>query len=104
MAQSQFLPTDIALVTGASSGIGYELAKALARFGIQEIILVARRRERLETLAQELDGKGRIYCCDLSNAEERHSFAEAIPSIDILINNAGFGRRGFLQPNPFCLH
>ena len=104
MSQSQFLPTDIALVTGASSGIGYEIAKALDRFGIQEIILVARRRERLEALVKELSGKGTIYCCDLSNEEERHRLLKQIPAIDILVNNAGFGRRGLFAAQERALY
>jgi uncharacterized protein len=86
---------ETALVTGASSGIGEEFARALARRG-HDLILVARRVDRLEQLAAELPVQAHVVACDLA-AE-----AAALPGrvaalgveVDLLVNNAGFGTWG----------
>jgi short-subunit dehydrogenase len=83
------------MVTGASSGIGAEFARRLAREGYA-LILVARRREQLEHLAGELGG-AEILTADLTLDEELTRVEERIASatnLDLLINNAGFGTRG----------
>ena len=82
-----------AVITGASSGIGRDMAILLAQRGY-DLILVARRRERLEEL--NLPTKTKIFCYDLSKEEEVYAFYGEIASepIDILINNAGFGLFG----------
>lgn len=89
----------IALITGASSGIGRAMAKNLASKGFN-LILVARRQERLEELKAELkskyDIKIKIICKDLSvpqNCIDLHDEVQKV-GIDILINNAGFGLFG----------
>ena len=82
-----------ALVTGASSGIGRDIAKILSQMGY-ELVLVARRRDRLESLQQELSGKSEILCFDLSREEECYALYEQAGEIDVLINNAGFGLFG----------
>ena len=84
-----------ALITGASSGIGRDIARELACRGCS-LILVARRRDRLEALAAELSVPVRIVVCDLSQeAECRRLYAETREEdIDILVNNAGFGLLG----------
>src|SRR5438132_9945769 len=80
-----------ALVTGASSGIGAEFAKQLSADGY-EMILVARRTERLEQLASELPGQAHVIPCDLANdaASLPGKIAERELDVDLLVNNAGF--------------
>lgn len=84
-----------ALITGASTGIGRDMARTLHARGI-ELILVARSADRLEELKSELDGKPRIISSDLSVEENCRKLYEETKSenIDILINNAGFGTYG----------
>jgi short-subunit dehydrogenase len=93
---------ETALVTGASSGIGEQFARQLAARG-QELILVARRVERLEQLAAELPTETRVIGCDLATeAAELPPRVEALGvEVDLLVNNAGFGLRGaFLDSDP----
>jgi len=92
-----------ALVTGGSSGIGVALAKQLAAGGTH-VVLTARRRERLEELAQSLhDNHGiqaEVFAADLARPEaprEIYNFTKQKGiEIDLLINNAGFGQYGEL--------
>lgn len=89
------------LITGASAGIGLELARLLAAGGTN-LVLTARRRERLEQLGAELTSKHgirvEIVTGDLARPEtpeEIHAFTSAKGlTIDLLINNAGFGAYG----------
>ena len=80
------------LITGASSGIGREIARILDIYGC-ELILVARREERLRALAECLNGTPRIIAMDIGTAEQAKTLYEITKdeNIDILINNAGFG-------------
>lgn len=84
-----------ALVTGASSGIGVELARLCAGDGY-DVALVARRADRLRELAASLKVPVRCITADLSdpNAPQKIFGAAGDTPIDILINNAGFGLRG----------
>ena len=79
-----------ALITGASSGLGWDMAHELSEIGY-DIIAVARRKERLESLKAELNTEVTIVCCDVSNVDECIKLAKYAPDVDILINNAGFG-------------
>ncbi len=95
-----------ALVTGASAGIGAAMARELAGHGAK-LILTARRKDRLEELAQELSARGtevRIVAADLRDPDAPRQIYEAtvgagIP-VDILINNAGLGQFGVFTQSP----
>jgi hypothetical protein len=87
-----------ALVTGASSGIGEEFARQLAAAGY-DVIIVARRRDRLDRLASELAEGGadaEVIEADLSRAEGAGRVVERLGKgdISVLVNNAGFGTNG----------
>jgi short-subunit dehydrogenase len=97
-----------ALVTGASGGIGAEIARELARRA-HNVVLVARRKPRLEALAEELTGEYGVrtetIAADLSKPASRSRIAGRITQlnldIDILINNAGFATGGaFHEADP----
>lgn len=81
-----------ALITGASSGIGRDMAIVLGNMGY-DLILVARRMEKLEELRKMLDVEVRTIGIDLSEEEACFELYEKVKSqdIDILVNNAGFG-------------
>lgn len=84
-----------ALITGASSGIGKDIAVYLASMGI-DLIIVGRRKENLEDLKKNLNVKVKVIPLDLSefdNVEELYNEVRK-DNIDILVNNAGFGLFG----------
>jgi uncharacterized protein len=94
--------TQTALITGASAGIGEEFAKQLAGRGY-DVVLVARRRDRLEQLAEQLPTTSHVVDCDLvSDAASLPGKVEELGvDVDLLVNNAGFGLRGrFLELDP----
>jgi NADP-dependent 3-hydroxy acid dehydrogenase YdfG len=77
----------LAVVTGASSGIGAATARALAAAGF-EVVCAARRADRVEALACEIEG--RAVACDVSSAEDVARLREAVGGrLDVLVNNAG---------------
>lgn len=82
-----------ALITGASSGIGRDIARELAKKNY-ELVLVARDEERLKELQKEFEVKTTIISMDLSSEENCKKLYEREKDIDILINNAGFGTFG----------
>ena len=86
-----------ALITGASSGIGLDMARYLSTKK-WELILVARNKEKLEEIQEQLPTKVKIVVADLSNEQkvkELYAFAKK-ENIDVLINNAGLGNYGYL--------
>ncbi|QDG53906.1 SDR family oxidoreductase [Persicimonas caeni] len=101
MSKSMQTQNRRALVTGASSGIGRELCRHFAADGI-DLVVVARRQERLEELAEalqaEYDIDVRVEPCDLADAEARTALFERLDAddvnVDYLVNNAGFGSNG----------
>lgn len=90
-----------ALITGASSGIGRDMARILSDMGY-DLILVARRRERLEQLARHLHTRCDIITADLSSAAACRELHRAVQNrgVTLVINNAGYGVWGeFSQTN-----
>jgi NADP-dependent 3-hydroxy acid dehydrogenase YdfG len=92
----------VAFITGASSGIGAALARSLSADGMK-VVLLARRQERLDALAMELDASGDSVmplAVDLRNEVEiREAFARVEKEwggVDVLVNNAGLGHRSSL--------
>ena len=83
------------LITGASAGIGEAIAREFAEQGCR-LILIARRFERLQKLAQELNTETQLIELDIRNREAVEKAISALPenwqSIDILVNNAGLSR------------
>ena len=100
-----------ALVTGASAGIGAAFARELAASG-HSLVLVARRRDRLEALAKELqDAHGTQYLvleADLAQPEAPREIHEATTragvAVEVLVNNAGYGVPGSLVSQPWERH
>ena len=97
------LKNKVALVTGASSGIGRAAALAFADAGA-DVVLVARRKERLDALAAEISSRGRrayVIATDLgttSNAEKMIDDAAAhFGRLDVVVNNAGYGMQKFFD-------
>jgi short-subunit dehydrogenase len=92
----------VTLITGASAGLGAEFARQCAARG-EELVLVARRRARLDALAGEV-GRAHVFPLDLAAPGAAHSLIDAIAAeglaIDTLINNAGFGLAGRFDAQP----
>lgn len=94
----------IAVITGASSGIGEEFARQLASRGY-DLVLVARRIDRLAKLAGTLSDVHQVQCvpfdADLAQPNERDRLCNALEGdksrMEILVNNAGFGTHGFFH-------
>ena len=89
----------IAIVTGASSGLGADFARELARDNsLDELWLVARRKDRLQQLANELNKKCVVLALDLTNPQDLQKLKKTLekhqPDIRFLINNAGYGALG----------
>jgi uncharacterized protein len=88
---------EIAIVTGASAGLGKEFAKQIdQKFNVDEIWLIARREEKLIELSKELKTKSIPIKADLTKDIEtiRKKLQEQKPNIKLLVNNAGFGKGG----------
>lgn len=85
-----------ALITGASSGMGRDMAKILSQKGY-DLILVARDEKRLEEVKKQLKTEAKIVVMDISKEENCKKLYEENKDIDILINNAGFGDCGHFE-------
>src|SRR3954447_1028636 len=104
MALPPASPDSTCLVTGASSGIGADVARSLASRG-HGVVLVARRTERLQDLADELRGghgvRAETLACDLGDSSARDRLPGQIEelglTVEVLINNAGFGSGGLFH-------
>ena len=83
------------LITGASSGLGREIAHQFAQKGNVELILVARRKEALEKVAKKCETfdnvKTRVFSVDIGSQDQVDQLLLTITDIDILINGAGYG-------------
>jgi uncharacterized protein len=95
----------IAVVTGASSGIGAEIARGLSRAGWR-CVLIARREDRLRALAEETGGE--VEVCDVADRTAVEATAARVldrhPRIGLLVNNAGIaGRASFLDGDPAAI-
>lgn len=85
-----------ALITGASSGMGRDMAKILSQKGY-DLILVARDEKKLEKVKKQLKSETKIVVMDISKEENCKKLYEENKDIDILINNAGFGDCGHFE-------
>jgi hypothetical protein len=100
-----------ALITGASAGIGAAFARSLAARGAN-IVLVARREDRMRALAAELEAahgvKTRIVAVDLADPQAPQRVFDALAAdatpVDILVNNAGFGLPGLYTDHDWATH
>lgn len=82
-----------ALITGASSGIGRDMAKYLGSKGF-DLIIVARDKQKLEEVKAEIKTNVEIITMDLASEENCKKLYEQVKDVDVLINNAGFGAFG----------
>jgi short-subunit dehydrogenase len=99
----------VALVTGASSGIGASTAKMLAEKGLK-VALAARRKENLEEIATEIQKAGREVLVLVADLTDEHECARVVQDvravygpIDVLINNAGLGWYGYGNEMPWSM-
>jgi uncharacterized protein len=104
---SSYWTGKVAVITGASSGIGAAAARKLASQGLK-VILVARRRERLEQLVSDIrlsSGQAEFIVADLSNEADRERVFAQVEAeygqADVLINNAGLGWYGYSTDMPW---
>jgi len=95
-----------AVITGASAGLGLSFANKLAEYGF-DLVLIARRKERLQDIATRLESEYSIQCeiipADLALVEDIEKVADSIKQIsnlDILVNNAGFATLGYFADVP----
>lgn len=82
-----------ALITGASSGIGRDMARELAKKGY-DLVIVARNEQELLELKEELKTNIEVIAMDLSDSQNCKNLYNQVKDVDILINNAGFGTFG----------
>lgn len=93
---------DIAIVTGASAGLGWEFARQIdRRYTLDAIWIVARREKRLKQLSEVMNTPVRIFVHDLTDPDSVERLCNALEDqnahIRMLVNNAGFGKKGFFE-------
>ena len=98
---------NIAIITGASSGLGRAYAQLLDTQGLDELWLIARRKERLQALAKELHTTCQVFACDLTQTSVLTGLQSRLrqsPDIEVrwLINAAGYGRLGYTTDIPLA--
>lgn len=90
----------VVIVTGAGSGIGEATAQRFAREGAQ-VVLVGRTREKLEKVAESLEGRGHVHVADVADREAVEALVRAVIErfgrLDVLVNNAGVVEGGRLH-------
>ena len=97
---------NIAIITGASSGMGKEFARQLTEkvLGLDEVWLIARRSERLASLAKELPVEVRTFSMDLTDDTDYKPLTELLekeqPKVRVMINCAGYGKTGPFETIP----
>lgn len=96
----------IAILTGASAGLGKEYFKHLVKLdSIDEIWLIARRRDRLEEMAESCSKKCRVIAMDLTDKQSLKELDNILneekPDVKALVNNAGFGKLGNVDELPY---
>jgi short-subunit dehydrogenase len=107
-ANTEAFNKKVAIITGASSGIGAATARKLAQGGLR-VVLVARRQERLVSLADEIQrqgGQAHVIAADLAQEAGRMSVYEQVSerygALDVLVNNAGLGWYGYCADMPWA--
>jgi 3-oxoacyl-[acyl-carrier protein] reductase len=98
LAEFAALEGKLALVTGASRGIGRAIAEELARAGASVVLGYRSGREEAEELAESIGG--RAVQADLSSADDAKRLVEEAGDVDVLVNNAGLTRDGLLARMP----
>ena len=95
----------IAIITGASSGIGYEFARQIDKKNYEEIWLIARRTERLHDLSKKLQTRARIFALDLCEEKSFEALKKELEisnkKIGLLINSAGMGENDYFKNTSF---
>ncbi|KWZ97407.1 oxidoreductase, short chain dehydrogenase/reductase family protein [Anaerococcus hydrogenalis] len=95
----------IAIITGASSGIGYEFARQIDKKNYEEIWLIGRRAERLQNLSEKLQTRARIFALDLCEEKSfeilKKELENSNKKIGLLINSAGEGQNDYFKNTSF---
>lgn len=95
----------IAIITGASSGIGYEFARQIDKKNYEEIWLIGRRAERLKDLSEKLQTRARIFALDLCEEKSFEILKKELEisnkKIGLLINSAGMGENNYFKNTSF---
>ncbi|EEU11788.1 oxidoreductase, short chain dehydrogenase/reductase family protein [Anaerococcus vaginalis ATCC 51170] len=95
----------IAIITGASSGIGYEFARQIDKKNYEEIWLIGRRFEKLQDLSEKLQTRARIFALDLCEKKSFETLKKELEisnkKIGLLINSAGMGENDYFKNTSF---